>query len=233
MSDIDQDLEICPVDVENCQWLEQLAQLRRENEELKLLVTTDLLTGLFNYRYFRQMLDIEMHRTNRSNRPTCLILIDLDHFKSVNDKWGHEAGNLALQTVAKVFKQELRQSDIICRYGGEEFTIILPQCPLPIAVSVAERLRLSIEKAVVEYEDSNFRLTASFGVGLYQQVNEFTAESFVSAVDQHLYRAKQQGRNQVCHPDFVTLKPPTAVTSDEKAALFNRREGDSSGDSKN
>lgn len=226
MNDSEQEVASCPVDVDDCQWLDQLAQLRRENEKLKLLVTTDPLTGLFNYRYFRQMLDTAMQRTIRSSSSTCLIMADLDFFKAVNDKWGHEAGNLALQTAAGVFSRELRQSDIICRYGGEEFAFILPQTPLPIAVNVAERVRLSLERTPVEFKTGSFQLTASFGVGVYQQANDHTAESFVDAVDQLLYQAKQQGRNQVCHTDYTLISKQTAVSMDEKEALFNRRKED-------
>lgn len=225
MSEIKTQEGSCPVDVDVCQLWDQLKLLRKENEELKLLVTTDPLTGLFNYRYFQQMLDTVMQRSIRTGRPTCLIMTDLDFFKAVNDKWGHEAGNLALQTAAGVFSRELRQSDIICRYGGEEFTFILPQTPLPIAVNVAERVRLSIERTPVDSKEGSFHLTASFGVGVYQKTNEFTGESFVDAVDQLLYQAKEQGRNRVCHTDYALISKQTAVSTNEKAALFKRRKG--------
>lgn len=219
----DTDIESCPVGEEECHWLQVLSVLKAENEKLKQLVTSDPLTGLYNYRYFNDILGSEMQRSNRTGRPTCLVMIDIDHFKSVNDQWGHEAGNLALKTAARIFKQELRQFDIVCRYGGEEFALILPQTALPIAVNVAERVRLCLEQTPVEFDGNEIRLTASFGVGIYQQENDFTQESFVDFVDQFMYLAKQQGRNQVCHPDYATLKPRTAVSTDEKSALFSRR----------
>ncbi len=220
------DVELCPVEFDDCQWLKQLAQLKRENEQLKQLVTTDPLTGLFNFRYFQDILGNEILRSDRSGRPLSLIMVDLDHFKSINDNWGHEAGNIALKTAAAVFRKELRQSDIVCRYGGEEFTILLPQTPLPIAVNVAERIRLTLQRTPVEYEDQAFNLTASFGVGVYQVANEYTEKSFVDMVDQYMYQAKQQGRNRVCHLDFDKLKSPTAVSAEEKSALFRRRKDD-------
>ncbi len=219
-------LEICPASYEDCHWLHELAQLRAKNEELKHLVTKDPLTGLFNYRYFKEILGNEIQRSIRSGKPLSLILVDLDHFKSINDRWGHEAGNQTLKTIASLFRLELRQSDIICRYGGEEFTILLPQTALPIAVKVAERLRLSIAHTQIEFEDQVFNLTASFGAGVYQQANEYTEDGFVDTVDQYLYQAKEQGRNQVCHLDFDKLKPLTAVSTDEKAALLKRRKDD-------
>ncbi len=215
-----QELEICPVDQPDCQWLQELSHLRSENTELKLLVTTDTLTGLNNFRYFQDNLSIEMERTLRAGRPTSIIMIDLDFFKAINDKRGHEAGNQALKVAAAVFKQAIRLSDVVCRYGGEEFVIILPQTNLPTAVNVAERVRFWLEQAQVEFEGETFTLTASLGVGVFTKENEFTRESFVDSVDQYLYQAKEQGRNQVCHADYSTLKSETSVSAEEKSALF-------------
>jgi diguanylate cyclase (GGDEF)-like protein len=228
MTSTETDLGVCPVGEDDCDWLHQLAELKQENDRLKLLVTTDPLTGLFNYRYFEVMLASEMERTNRTGRPTCLIMIDLDHFKQVNDEHGHEAGNQALKTAASVFKQELRLFDIVCRYGGEEFALILPQTPLRIAVNVAERVRGCLEKTPVVLGDREIRLTASFGVSIYQDEREFTQNTFVESVDHLMYQAKQQGRNQVCHPDFATLKPLVTVTAEEKSELYKRRKDSSS-----
>ncbi|MBT4074948.1 MAG: GGDEF domain-containing protein [Gammaproteobacteria bacterium] len=219
-----QELESCPVDEPDCHWLTELSSLRSENSELKLLVTTDTLTGLYNFRYFQENLSIEMERTLRAGRPTSIIMIDLDFFKSINDKWGHEAGNQALKMAATVFKQAIRLSDVVCRYGGEEFVIILPQTTLPTAVNVAERVRLWLEQAVVEFEAESFTLTASLGVGVFSKDSEYTRESFVDSVDQYLYQAKQQGRNQVCHVDYSTLKSETSVSAEEKSALFGNNQ---------
>lgn len=219
-------LPTCPVDHPDCHWLPQLSLLRQENEELKLLVTMDPLTGLYNYRFFRQSLEIELSCSNRSARPTSLMMIDLDHFKSINDQWGHEVGNLALQNAARVFNQTLRQSDIICRYGGEEFAVILPQTALPLAVNVAERLRQNLEQTAVEFDGNEIYVTASIGVGVYQRSNEFTAESFVEATDGYMYQAKKQGRNQVCHAAFESTESQTAVSADERAALFSPMDED-------
>jgi len=216
-----QEIEICPVDQLDCEWLQELSLLRSENAELKLLVTTDTLTGLYNFRYFQQNLCIEMERTLRTGRPTSMIMIDLDFFKAINDERGHEAGNQALKVAAAVFKQAIRSSDVVCRYGGEEFVIILPQTTLPTAVNVAERVRLWLEQAQVEFEAETFTLTASLGVGVFSTDSELTLESFVGSVDQYLYQAKEQGRNQVCHADFSTIKSETSVSAEEKSALFD------------
>jgi len=214
-------LENCPLNADDCVWLHELASLRQQNEALKRLVTTDTLTGLHNYRYFRDLLTREMESTLRTGRASCLIMIDIDHFKSVNDQWGHEAGNQALIVAADVFRQAVRATDVVCRYGGEEFIAVLPQTSLPIAVRVAERMREYLEKSCVQYEDNCFQLTASFGVGVYSGEDGTTLESLVDSVDQYLYQAKQQGRNRVCHADFSTLRQETTVSADEKSALFN------------
>lgn len=214
--------EACPVNEPECHWLDELDKLRQENSELKLLVTTDTLTGLYNFRYFQEHLLREMERTTRAGRPTCIIMIDIDFFKAINDEWGHEAGNQALKEAANVFRQAIRSSDVVCRYGGEEFVIILPQTTLPTAVNVAERVRLWLEKTAVNYEGDSINLTASFGVGVYNKDKILSIEEFVDSVDQFLYQAKQQGRNRVCHADYASVKSETSVSSEEKAALFER-----------
>jgi len=216
--------EICPVGVDDCRWLEELSTLKSENAELKQLVTTDTLTGLHNFRYFREMLNKEMEQTRRVGRPTGLIMIDLDHFKAINDEWGHEGGNQALILAARVFRQAVRLSDIVCRYGGEEFAIILPQTTLPTAVNVAERVRLWLEQSVVEFDGQQFSLTASFGVGIISPGQQMTAEAFIDSVDQYLYQAKQQGRNRIAHADFSAQPAETSVSREEKSALFSDRQ---------
>jgi diguanylate cyclase (GGDEF)-like protein len=214
-------IETCPVGVDDCQWLSELSKLKAENAELKQLVTTDTLTGLYNFRYFREMLAKEMEQTQRAGRPTGLIMIDLDHFKAINDEWGHEGGNQALILAASVFRQAVRLSDIVCRYGGEEFAIILPQTTLPTAVNVAERVRQWLQQSMVDFDGQQFSITASFGVGVFSRGQQVSAEAFIDSVDQYLYQAKQQGRNRVAHADFVTLETETAVSTEEKTALFS------------
>ena len=226
MSTRQTDLESCPVGVEDCIWLKELAALRAENDALRSQVIRDPLTGLHNYQFFEENLDAEMQRTLRTGRPTCLVIIDLDLFKRVNDERGHEAGNAALRTAAAVFRGELRQLDIVCRYGGEEFTVILPQTNLPVAVNVAERLRVALESTAVEFQGDRFQITASFGLAIYQPGSDMDAKSLVDQADQFMYQAKQQGRNQVCYPDLASLKPRTEVSSEERSALFGQPGGD-------
>jgi diguanylate cyclase (GGDEF)-like protein len=226
MSQFEQKIELCPIGISDCEWVSQVTSLQQEISQLQTQVSTDPLTGLFNYRHFESVLKNEMQRTNRAGNPTALVMIDLDLFKQVNDRWGHEGGNKALQLAASVFKQELRVVDIICRYGGEEFAIILPQTTLPMAVKVAQRVRQALQQTPVAFADSWFDITASLGVALYQSHDSQSFEAFVDSADQYLYQAKQKGRNQVCHPDFATIKPATAVSMEEKAALFANPEQD-------
>jgi diguanylate cyclase (GGDEF)-like protein len=208
----------CPSETVDCSILEELEALRRENEELKQALRTDMLTGLFNYRHLLEALEWEMERTRRSRAPTSLIMLDLDHFKQVNDTWGHEVGNLALTLIAEVLRSTLRKVDIPCRFGGEEFTIILPSTALPQAVQVAERLRRNIEERNLEVDGKTIPITASFGVEYYRTGMEVSADELIHLTDGYLYQAKQGGRNQVAHPQ---LPQETEVSVDEKAALLS------------
>ncbi len=195
--------------------------LRQASSELEKLVHTDTLTGLFNYRHFALVLEQELERTRRTGHPTSMILMDLDFFKRVNDTWGHESGNLVLRQSAELIKKTLRKIDIPCRYGGEEFAVILPGTNLPLAVSVANRLRNSIMSTPVDLGDEQIEYTASMGVDSYVMGDAVNAEDFVKQVDAQLYRAKDEGRNRVCHQPFDYLKPETEVSSDEKRALLD------------
>lgn len=208
----------CPSDSIDCSVLDELEALRRENEELKQALRTDMLTGLYNYRHLLDALESEMERTRRNRTPTSLIMLDLDHFKQVNDTWGHEVGNMALVQTADVIRNTLRKIDIPCRFGGEEFTIILPATPLPQAIQVAERLRHNIEESPLEVEGKTIPISASLGVEYYRAGMELSADELIHLTDGYLYQAKQNGRNRVAHPK---LPPSTEVGVDEKAALLS------------
>lgn len=212
----------CPVGEPRCEHIDALVALREEVATLTELVSTDPLTRLFNYRYFSQALEQELERTHRTAQPTALIMLDLDHFKRVNDTWGHEVGNRVLRHVAELMITLLRKIDIPCRYGGEEFALILPGTPLPRAINAARRLRAAIEETPVMLEGKPLVITASMGVSIYQRSSNISAETFVKQVDALLYAAKSQGRNQVVHPDLESVKPKGQVGGEEKAALLGR-----------
>ncbi len=208
----------CPTETVDCSLLEELESLRRENAELKEALRTDMLTGLFNYRHLLEALDWEMERTRRTRMPTSMVMIDLDHFKQINDTWGHEIGNRALRQVAAIIHDSLRKMDIPCRFGGEEFAIILPGTTLSQAIGVAERIRSSIESQPLQHGDELITITASFGVELYRTEMQLSVDEFIHLTDGYLYQAKQNGRNQVAHPQ---LPQQTEVSVDEKAALLS------------
>lgn len=209
----------CPVGETSCAWLQQLAGLQQRVDELSRLVSHDPLTGLFNYRHFSETLPTVLERTRRSLRPSCLIMVDLDHFKVINDTWGHEVGNIALRQAACLLREQVRKVDVICRYGGEEFIVILPDTNLRQAVDVAQRIRHAIEQTPVVFPAGEFSFTASMGVDVYRAQDSVSAETFIDAVDGFLYQAKQAGRNRVCHRDFEDIESNTSVSHEERTAL--------------
>lgn len=212
----EKDLDPCSAGDDNCTNLAEVERLREEVKQLAALVRTDELTGLFNYRYFSQALSLEMERTRRSGQPTCLIMCDLDHFKSINDVHGHEVGNLVLCHVSNLIRKTIRRLDIPCRYGGEEFALILPDTTLEQGIRFANRLRLIIENSPVKAGDLVLGIEASLGVDVYESGDQLTEKEFVDKVDGFLYTAKQEGRNRVCH---ATYDKEEGVSSDEKEAL--------------
>jgi diguanylate cyclase (GGDEF)-like protein/PAS domain S-box-containing protein len=170
-------------------------KLQRANEMLERLARTDSLTGLLNRQYFMQRLQEEMDRSRRYETPLCLLLLDLDHFKVINDTYGHLAGDAALLACVRAITSQMRDSDITGRFGGEEFTMILTQTDLNGATAIAERLCRSI--ADTEHEFHDMQLTCSIGVA------EFTSPlsdvtSFLKLADEALYAAKNSGRNRAC-----------------------------------
>ncbi len=209
----------CPAGDDKCPHLPEVERLREEVKQLEELVRTDGLTDLHNFRYFNQALSLEMERTRRSGQPTCLIMCDLDHFKDINDIHGHEAGNAVLRHVAGLIRKTIRRLDIPCRYGGEEFALILPDTNLRHGVRFANRLRLIIENSPIKATAGLLLgIEASFGVDVYQRGDQLSEKQFVERVDGLLYQAKQEGRNRVCHSP---LKSDEGVTTQERDALFD------------
>ena len=129
-------------------------------------------------------------------------MLGLDHFKAVNDAYGDEAGNVVLGHISSLVQKTVRRLDIPCRYGGEEFTIILPDTTLRQGVRFANRLRLIIENSPAKTSDALLGIEASFGVDVYTKGDQLTEKEFVEKVDSFLYLAKQEGRNKVCHSTF-------------------------------
>ncbi len=208
----------CPYGAKTCPALIELESLKRRCEVLERLVSTDPLTGLYNFRHFIDALEQEMERSRRTGQPTSLIMIDLDFFKKVNDKYGHQAGNKALIYASNIWKKNTRRIDVACRYGGEEFAIILPSTSITRAIQIAERLRKKLEKSEIPINGKRIRLTASFGVDTYLPDEKLKPDSFIKRTDKYLLEAKKQGRNKVCfNKELVKVK--AGVTKEEKLAL--------------
>lgn len=177
-----------------------ITERKRSEELLERLATTDGLTGLTNGRHFRELLSREMNRARRSGSPLCLAMLDLDFFKDINDRLGHDTGDQALVHLAKVFRERLRTTDLIGRYGGDEFCLLLPDTTLDAACSLLDELRVRFaEHGLPLPSGEKLNLSCSIGVA---RMESGTADSgaFFSLADGALYRAKTAGRNRVAVP---------------------------------
>ena len=173
-------------------------ELKRANEKLKALVDIDDLTGLFNMRSLYKKLDFEIDRARRYKRSVCVMMMDMDHFKKVNDSNDHLFGSFVLSEVGHIVRNNVRKIDFAARYGGDEFLIVLTEIDLKGAQSFAERLRSIIEKNKFENEIHSIQLTASIGFAICSPADKFVdAKSLVREADRALYQAKENGRNRV------------------------------------
>lgn len=174
--------------------LNQIYTLRRDN-------IIDPLMGIYNRRYFDVQLPEEIKRAYRYNFPLSMLLLDIDHFKKINDTFGHYTGDLVLQNLGRVLQKNIRETDIIARYGGEEIAVIAPHTPISSAEILAQRLRIEIENSIIlpanNYENrQEINLTISIGVSGLSKKNT-DAQMLINKTDQALYQAKKEGRNRV------------------------------------
>lgn len=189
-------------------------EIETMNQELAGLAQKDFLTGLANRRLFEERLTQEIRRFARSSKPLSLILLDVDHFKSYNDTYGHVMGDDCLRGIGQVLKEVAqRSSDLVARYGGEEFAVILPEIPHDRAVRLADTIRQGIEGLDIQHRASatSHRVTASFGVVTVSLDKTSDAESIVSLADKQLYLAKAGGRNQVLGRDQTNSPGGTSL----------------------
>ncbi len=212
----------CPAGIKDCAIAEEVNSLREDVVRLSEAISTDTLTGLSNYRFFLQSLAQELERTQRSGQPTSLMMIDIDHFKQVNDTWGHETGNKALKHVAKSIRQTVRRLDIPCRYGGEEFAVILPDTGLQASIQVAERIRTLIAESPLPHGDQQLSFTVSIGIATYQLNSALEPEELIENADKFLYQAKQEGRNRTCHAQPASVELISSEERQELSALFGQ-----------
>jgi diguanylate cyclase (GGDEF)-like protein len=167
------------------------------HETVYSMMTRDGLTGAYNKRYFGDVLEREIKRVQRHNRPMALILFDIDHFKQINDTHGHLAGDEVLQELSRRIHDIVRQDEVFARYGGEEFAMVLGEASLEAARDVAERCRLAIETTPFQTMAGKLDVTISVGVASVAGGTAITANGIVELADSKLYEAKQAGRNQI------------------------------------
>ena len=165
-------------------------------EEIYRMAIIDGLTQIYNKRYFMEFIDREMARCQRYNRSLTLIMFDLDHFKKINDEFGHLAGDYVLKRLANgIMAKNIRKEECFSRYGGEEFSIVLPDTPKQNGAILAEKIRLMVQETKFEFETNNIPVTISMGVSEMQKGD--TVDSFIQRADDKLYEGKQGGRNRV------------------------------------
>ncbi len=172
-------------------------ETERAQQKIAEMSTKDELTGLFNRRYFLDVLERDVAMAKRYKSELSLCMMDLDHFKTINDTYGHPAGDLVLSEIGRMLKDCTRDSDLACRYGGEEFTLVLPNSDIGKSKIVCERFRETVAGHQFEYESSTFNITVSIGIARYKSSLGQSSVELISAADQALYQAKGHGRNRV------------------------------------
>lgn len=171
-------------------------ELKQANEKLEALSRVDRLTLLYNRGFWEESFVKEFKRQQRAQTSSCLLMFDIDHFKKINDKYGHQAGDAALRFVAKLIKSALRETDVAGRYGGEEFAVTLIDTDISGAKLFAERFRLEVERSVIKYEGLQIKMTISLGIAAFDK-GYANHQQWIEAADKALYLSKQSGRNTI------------------------------------
>ena len=183
------------IETTNQDFIKRNVELQDMQKQLQLLAARDGLTGLYNRRHILERIEEKLPEISRHQLNFCLVMMDIDHFKNVNDEFGHGAGDEVLRTTAQILAQQLRQGDMVARYGGEEFLMLLPMTELSSATLLVERLRAGIEKQTYQFEGTTISVTASFGIT--QHAPQDSADKMIDRADKALYQAKLAGRNCV------------------------------------
>jgi len=205
--------------------LKKIVELEEENDRLRSEALVDSITGLYNNRFFRVQLETEMARTRRTGLSCCLLMIDLDNFKMINDNRGHLEGDRFLAQVAQTFSQCVRAVDIVCRYGGDEFVAILPSTRLFVAIRIANRLKNAVREIPGA---TGYNVSASIGIAEFTLSSPWDANEFIQAADSAMYEAKSKGGNQVSIKGHtIRIKNGfESVTKEEKEAIFSTHDND-------
>jgi diguanylate cyclase (GGDEF)-like protein len=202
---------------------QRMLSLQRENLDLVVknrllseVSTRDALTGLYNRWFVLEKIDSEMNRALRHGSPMSLLMLDIDHFKSVNDTWGHPAGDQVLRAIGALLRESCRVYDVPGRYGGEEFCIVLPETKPGSTSVVAERIRSRLESTPLPCGETSIRVTASIGIAgmdLAEKNEPLNPAGLIDRADRALYSAKNRGRNRVEMWDHASFGGPASVTS--------------------
>ncbi len=206
--------------------LYRLSRLNREVKRLKKQVMIDEMTGMYNFRFFKKQLKTEIARAERTGLPCGLVILDIDHFKNINDTFGHPTGDRVLRETARRILRSIRVIDYAVRYGGEEFSVILPSTGLVESIRIAERIR----KAIAEHPflipgHTPISLSISGGVAEFSDLFYTTMENLIEAADKALYQAKKGGRNRIaCIEKDLKKVVETGVIPEERAFLLNAEE---------
>lgn len=173
-------------------------EVRAARAQLETLAVQDELTGLYNYRYLHTRLGEEFKRSERYRDPLACAMVDVDHFKQVNDAHGHDVGDRVLEEIARRLRGAVREIDVVARYGGEEFLLVLPSTHFAGALTVADRVWRSIGGSEIEIDAISLNVTISVGVALYPSRDIRSKDDLLKAADRALYQAKTDGRNRIC-----------------------------------
>jgi diguanylate cyclase (GGDEF)-like protein len=178
---------------------DERASVQATFQTLDLLAITDGLTGLYNHRYLQERLALELESSGRYKTPLTCLMLDIDNFKSINDKYGHPFGDLVLASIARIIRENVRRIDTAGRYGGEEFLVLMPQALPEMGWSVAERIRGAVQLYPFSSKHKDVKVTLSIGIATYRSStgeHVFDKATLLKAADAALYRAKQSGKNQ-------------------------------------
>lgn len=180
---------------------QRITDIDRLKKQLQSQSIRDPLTNLFNRRFLTELFEREIALANRTNSPLSLVMLDLDNFKAINDTYGHQTGDAVITLVAKLLQSFSRRSDVLFRYGGEEFLVLLPNTSTAQALKLTEQWRLQIEKSLIKVEEKQIHITVSAGITCF--LIDSSVENFILAADKALYQAKAAGRNKVIVKQLV------------------------------
>jgi diguanylate cyclase (GGDEF)-like protein len=185
---------------------QQTQELEKAQEELKLLASTDPMTKLYNRRYFMQVSESLLSLAKREDRPISLMMLDIDKFKNINDTYGHKIGDEVIIKLSELLQEKSRKSDIVCRWGGEEFVILLPNTEIEGATIIAEKIREVVDSLALPVKEKEIHFSVSIGVSQFKNNSEINLEATINRADEALYEAKNSGRNRVCIAEYLKEK---------------------------